>query len=45
MRHLTSGAPVSLVVGHAGTGKTFALDAARSAWQASGHTVAGCSHD
>ncbi|MGH9151299.1 MAG: MobF family relaxase [Acidimicrobiales bacterium] len=43
VRHLTSGAPVSLVVGHAGAGKTFALDAARSAWQASGHSVVGCS--
>jgi conjugative relaxase-like TrwC/TraI family protein len=33
--------PLSLVVGHAGTGKTFALDAARAAWQASGHQVIG----
>jgi conjugative relaxase-like TrwC/TraI family protein len=43
VRHLTSSDPVSLVVGHAGAGKTFALDAARAAWQAAGHTVIGCS--
>jgi conjugative relaxase-like TrwC/TraI family protein len=34
-------ARVSLVVGKAGTGKTFALDAARAAWEASGMTVLG----
>ena len=33
--------PVVMVVGHAGTGKTFALDAARAAWQAGGHEVTG----
>lgn len=43
VRHLTGDEPVSLMVGHAGAGKTFALDAARSAWQASGHAVVGCS--
>jgi conjugative relaxase-like TrwC/TraI family protein len=43
VRHLTSSELVSLVVGHAGAGKTFALDAARAAWQAAGHTVLGCS--
>lgn len=36
-----SGAPVQLVVGWAGTGKTFSLDAVRHAHQASGHTVIG----
>jgi type II secretory ATPase GspE/PulE/Tfp pilus assembly ATPase PilB-like protein len=38
---VTSGAGVEIVVGAAGTGKTFALDAARAAWQASGITVIG----
>ncbi len=40
-RLVTSGAGVEIVVGAAGTGKTFALDAARAAWQASGVTVIG----
>jgi conjugative relaxase-like TrwC/TraI family protein len=39
----TSGAGVDIVSAAAGTGKTFCLDAARAAWQASGHTVIGCS--
>lgn len=37
-----SGNGVEVVVGAAGTGKTFALDAARDAWQRSGHRVIGC---
>lgn len=37
----TSGAGVEVVVGRAGTGKTFALDAARDAWESAGHNVIG----
>lgn len=40
---ITSGEPVSCVVGHAGAGKTFALDAAREAWQGTDRDVVGCS--
>lgn len=36
-----SGRPVDLVVGHAGTGKTFTLDAVRDAFTTSGHRVLG----
>jgi conjugative relaxase-like TrwC/TraI family protein len=40
-RLTTSGAGVEIVIGAAGTGKTFGLDAARAAWSASGIPVFG----
>ena len=42
VRALASGPEgVAVLVGRAGTGKTFALDAARAAWEATGHPVIG----
>ncbi|MGH9226324.1 MAG: MobF family relaxase [Acidimicrobiales bacterium] len=41
-RICTSGDRIETVVGAPGSGKTIALDAARAAWQASGHRVLGC---
>ena len=41
-RLTTSGASVEVVVGKAGSGKTYALDAAREAWQREGVRVIGC---
>jgi ATP-dependent exoDNAse (exonuclease V) alpha subunit len=42
VRRLTQdGDGVQVVTGKAGTGKTFALDAAREAWQSEGHVVIG----
>ncbi len=37
----SSGRAVDVVIAAAGTGKTFSLDAARDAWQRSGHLVIG----
>jgi conjugative relaxase-like TrwC/TraI family protein len=39
---ITNGAPISVVVGAAGSGKTHALAAARKAWDDAGFTVIGC---
>lgn len=40
-RLTTDGDGIAAVVGKAGSGKTYALDAARQAWQADGHQVIG----
>lgn len=40
-RLLTDGDQVAVVVGRAGTGKTYALSAAREGWRAAGHQVIG----
>lgn len=43
VEHLTtSGHGVEVVVGKAGSGKTFALEAAREAWESCGISVIGC---
>ena len=42
VQRLTGGGEgLSVLVGPAGTGKTFVLDAARAAWEAGGHKVVG----
>jgi len=38
----TDGAPITVVIGAAGSGKTHALAAARDAWDDAGYTVIGC---
>lgn len=40
-RLLRDGDAIAVVVGRAGTGKTYALDAARQGWQAEGYQVIG----
>jgi Ti-type conjugative transfer relaxase TraA len=41
LAHITDGRDLSIVVGHAGTGKSVMLSAAREAWEATGYDVQG----
>ncbi|CCD87039.1 putative conjugal transfer protein; TraA [Bradyrhizobium sp. ORS 285] len=41
LAHVTGGRDLSVVVGHAGTGKSAMLDVARDAWEAAGFEVRG----
>ena len=41
LAHVTEGRDLSLVVGHAGTGKSAMLGVARAAWEAAGYEVRG----
>jgi Ti-type conjugative transfer relaxase TraA len=41
LAHVTGGRDLSLVVGHAGTGKSAMLGVAREAWEAAGYEVRG----
>ena len=41
VEHITKGGDLSLVQGDAGTGKSFALGAAREAWEAAGYRTRG----
>ena len=41
LAHITDGRDLSIVVGHAGTGKSATLGVARQAWEAAGYEVRG----
>jgi Ti-type conjugative transfer relaxase TraA len=41
LAHITDGRDLSIVVGHAGTGKSAMLGVAREVWEAAGHEVRG----